>query len=287
MDDLLFCNFALVNRIIGVILLVLVWITAGTTQVTAQDALADTLRVETESVANPFDVNHIPIRKNQANNTSQNLSFSDQIERHFSLIVIIGLLTLLSIIVLRQRDLFNAILRSLIREYALTDLWRNEQKGLSVNLLASYFFGLSSVALFLTLAIEIPSGDTYWQTYGMILMCLLGYFALKHLVLNILRRVYSIASQVEFYNSQIVSVNIVIGGVLFLLSIFMSFGPDIVLSILRIIGFIIISLGIVFQIGRTVFHVLLGMIRHPFPYFVYLCALEISPLMIIWSFFSS
>ena len=278
------------SRILGIILLALLgvgWSTLAYSQATVVDPATDSLSVQAEDITNPFDVNHIPIRKNQANVNTENLSFSGQVERHFALIVIIGLLTLLSVIALRQRDLLGAIIRSLVREYALVDFWRTESRGLSVSILASYFFGLASFAFFLTLAIDLSPDQTYWRTYGLILLGLLGYFALKHLALNILSRVYSVSSQVEFYNSLIVTINIFTGGILFFLAIFMSFGPDIIQPSLKTIGWFVVIFGFIYQIGRAALHVISAIIRYPFPYFVYLCALEISPFLIIWRYLTS
>jgi len=257
------------------------------TQAIDLNIASDTIGIEVEDVSNPFDVNHIPIRKNQANIKTENLSFIDQLERHFPLISIIGLLTLLAAIVLSQRDLLGAILRALVRDYALSDFWRKESKGKSFNLLASYFFGIGSMALFLTLVIEMIPGYSNWQMYGLILCSVIGYFLVKHLILYILKQIYSISSQVGYYNAQIVVTNIVIGGALFFLSIFLSFGPDFIQYPLKIIGLILVIIGGVLQIGRVGTHFLSDMIKQPFPYFVYLCALEISPIMIIWSLISS
>lgn len=256
-------------------------------QVIGVESLNDTLSVESEKISNPFDVNHIPIRKNQANANLENLSFQDQLERHFSLISIVGLLILLAVIALRQRDFIGAILRSLLRDYALADFWRNESRGRSINLLAGYFFAIGSLALFLTLVIEPIQGYSAWKMYGLLLASIIGYFVVKHTILYFLKQIYSITAQVDYYTAQIAVTNIALGGVLFFLSVFLSFGPDSIQSPLKIFGFIVIIFALILQLGRTATHLLSDLIKHPFAYFVYLCALELSPILIILGLLSS
>ena len=244
---------------------------------------ADADSVVIEEVVNPFNVDHIPIRKNQIDQVGEKITGKQQLEKHYSLIVIVGLLSFLAAIVTLQRDFFTNIFLSIIKQSNLTELWRNYSGSLVVTL--SHLFGLGAISLFCSLALSfLASGYSQWQLFGLIFGGFIAYYVLKFVALRLLDALFTTDGVVTYYISHITVTNIFLGVILLITSIFMAFGPETLVVLLKYLGGIALIVGVLFKLGRTIFQANMSMLERPFQYFIYLCTLEIAPLLLLWRF---
>ena len=156
-------------------------------------------------------------RQDQVN--SEQITGKDQVEKHFPLIVIVGMLSLLAAIVTMRRDFLGSVFIASLRQSNLVDLWRTQSRGRSPIIILAYLFGLGAISFFVSLVIWPVAAYTRWQLFGLILAGIIAYYVLKFLILTILRTVYSVEEPVRHYQSQIVVINILLGILLFGLSI--------------------------------------------------------------------
>ena len=158
----------------------------------------DTDTVLTEEIINPFDVDHIPIRKNQIDQVGEKITGRQQLEKHYSLIVIVGLLSFLAAIVSLQRDFFTTIFLSIVKQSNLTELWRNY--GGSLVVMLSHLFGLGAISLFSSLSISfLAIGYSQWQLFGLIYGGFIAYYVVKFATLRLLEELFTTDGVVTYY----------------------------------------------------------------------------------------
>lgn len=267
-------------------ILILFWVLLGAVCLKGQSELlnpADTSSVSTEEAINPFDVDHIPIRKNQIDQGGKEITGKEQVEKHFALIVIVGLLSFLAAIVTLQRDFFGSIFLSIIRQTSLSDLWRDQGRGKSLVIRLAHLFGLGSISLFCCLVLfSTVEGYTQWQLFAAIFGGFVGYYIVKFIALGLIEAIFTTHSSVAHYISHITITNIFLGVVLLITSIFMAFGPETLVVLLKYFGGIALIIGVLFKLGRTTGQISRSILERPFQYFIYLCTLEIAPLLLLW-----
>jgi hypothetical protein len=265
---------------------ILSWLVLGAVCLSGQSEslnIADTTSVNIEESINPFDVDHIPIRKNQIDQGGEEITGRQQVEKHFALIIIVGLLSFLATIVTLQRDFFTLIFLSTLKQTSLTDLWRDQGRGKSLVIRLAHLFGLGAISLFCCLALSsVDSGYTQWQLFACIFGGFVGYYIVKFIVLRLLESIFTTNNSVIHYISQITITNIFLGVILLITSIFMAFGPETLVVLLKYFGGVALVAGVIFKLVRTTFQISRGLQERPFQYFIYLCTLEIAPLLLLW-----
>ncbi len=241
--------------------------------------------VQEAQANNPFEVTHIPLRKNQIQNSTEISDNSDHLlVHHFPLVTILGLLILLAVILTRKRDLIPGVFSAAFRDYALIDFMKEEQGGRSINLILTHGFALLAAAFFLTLILKSSLALNPWLLFGYLSLGLVGWYIVKFFLLNTLNQIFSVDQEVTYYRFQILLWNILLGIVLFILSVFIAYSPE---SIANKLVYLALGFGVLLwlmKLGKVGLNTLAVFFRQPFQYFLYLCAFEIAPILMLVRF---
>lgn len=234
---------------------------------------------------NPFEVNHIPIRKNQiARGSKKDIDSKPFHTEHFPLIVIITLLIFLAGILSKQRDILNIIVSAAVRDYALTDFLKAENDGKSTIVRLSGVFAILSAGLFITLTCSQYTSMTVWSMFAYVVGGIFIWYITKDIILSILKYAFSVKSLVNFYLAQIKVWNIIMGIALLFFSIFIAYGPTAISNTFVYLGLGVIGFCSLAKLFKVLTYSIASIFNQPLQFFIYLCAFEISPIIMLVRF---
>ncbi len=234
---------------------------------------------------NPFEVNHIPIRKNQL--VDKSITDSDEtpldfFRKHLGLWAIILMVALIAIALGINRDIIGKKFRALINDNHLLIFHRDEREGLSpasLLLVCNCIFNFS----LLVLSAQTEASQQTFLNFILLFLVMAGLYVLKYCLLSFIKWVYpSLKKIINFYLTLSISILGMIGIVLTIFNFFIHYGPDFIRTVFLVTALIIISLSYVFRYGRTILSHTYLFSNNVFFFLLYLCATEIAPVIIIY-----
>ena len=241
--------------------------------------------------ANPFEVSHIPIRTSQlrekADAFSQESSSSEapkgQAPASTTFVFWLSLLAgvLLAIVINIRRTTIVRLAKSLLNENILKSNYREERHGLSgyyLLLYTIYFITASIFMYLLVIRFEVPKG---FQTYLMCFGAVVAAYLTKHIILRVIGLTYPVAKESSLYSFTIETFNIFIGLVLLPLNLIIAFGP---IEFSQIFLYITLGVLLILLLLRSFRGLLIStsyLQKHIFHFFLYLCAVEMVPLLLL------
>jgi len=114
-----------------------------------------------------------------------------------------------------------------------------------------------------------------------------GLFFLKHLVINILGWVFPIQKETSIYSMTITVFGIILSIVLFVSNIVIAYAPPQIIPIAISLSFVIIGIVYFFRSIRGLSIASKFLNHNKFHFFIYLCAVEIAPVLILWKLATS
>ncbi len=205
--------------------------------------------------------------------------------RRFLFVSILIMFIVLTLIVTIFRILIEKIWKAFINDNLLNQLHREQSSGLAVAYLVLYLLFFINGGLFAFLAarhfgIAVSTSNLY-----SLLLCMggiAGFMLAKHFVLWLVGFVFPIGKEVDAYQFTIMIFNIVIGLILVPVVLIIAYAPPsitglVVFGALGLLGLIYLFLGL-----RGLFIGNRFMADNKFHFLLYLCAVEIAPLLVIY-----
>jgi len=239
---------------------------------------------------NPFTVSHIPIRKNQYEQIEQLKIRDSSAEESISisylpLWVIAFSMSLLALVLVRRKHHIISLVRSLFNVNLMRLMANEENNGLSISYLSGYLLFLINLALFIFLVGDKTFANGIQWGYFMIFISVLIFFLGKHLLLSLFGNLYEFEKEAILYGFTIVSLYNILGLFFLSFNILLLFGPD---SWIRPIAIVGIGVFLMFLISRYYKGLYIGrkyLNKNFFHFFLYFCAFELSPWVVLYSLF--
>lgn len=162
---------------------------------------------------------------------------------------------------------------------------QREQAGfLKIESLANYLLFIASMGTFLFLAVDILQADNPFNSFGMLLLFLVGValvYALKHLQLKVLSAILPCEQEIESYNFVVFNTNKALGFILLPLLFLVAYVPS--GAQITAFYFAVILLGLIYMYRTLKGLAAAGslILFRKFHFIVYLCAVEIAPMLIL------
>ncbi len=240
-----------------------------------------------DETTNPFEVSHIPIRKNQA---VKAISLGEEPKTKMSRkdistispLSIIAISTLvLGIILFYYRGILGDILQSLMNMNYMSSFM-----GKSLGAYLSYFFGLYlifilNLGLFIVLSFKTitPANPSLPLIY--IILGILAIYLLRHLFLLVFGWIFELEGEAGTFSFLIALLNISIGLALIPINLFIAFSPLELAKALVFIGMFVIIMLVLLRYFRGALVSSRRIGSSPFQFFLYFCSFEIAPVLII------
>ena len=162
---------------------------------------------------------------------------------------------------------------------------QREQAGfLKIESLASYLLFVASMGTFLFLMVDILQPDNPFNSFGMLLLFILGVacvYALKHLQLKVLSFVLPCHQEIEAYNFIIFSTNKALGFILLPLLFLVAYVPSGAQYTAFYASIILLGLIYMYRTLKGLAAAASLILFRKFHFIVYLCAVEIAPMLIL------
>jgi hypothetical protein len=238
---------------------------------------------QTKQEVNPFDVNHVPLRKSQFEKRKEKLDTEIKATHKSNGFLIWFLLfscALLAILINTRSKTLAFIPQTLYNENILKLIHREESGKYSS------FFVIMYVIYIINISIAVYLITSYYTDFKGIdnLAIILGSMTLvyvaKHFLLNVFGYIFDISKSTSLYNFTIIVFNSVIGLFLLPVNFITAFVPDDYKHIGIIASIIVVCLLLFLRYLRGFFIAAEYIFGRMLQFFIYLCTFEVAPIVI-------
>ena len=194
------------------------------------------------------------------------------------------ILLILTILVTLFRSHLGRSYRAFLNDNLLSQLQRERATVGGLPYYLFYIFFMLGGGLFIFLVVKeyglIPNKNH--QTY--LLLCvgfIAGFFLFKHLLLGIISYIFPVSKEVSLYNMTIIVFSIMIGLLLVPVNLLLSFGSDVISQGTIYTAFAGILFIYAFQTLRSIFIANKFLLFHKFHFLLYICTVEVVPIVIL------
>ncbi|MFZ1705582.1 MAG: DUF4271 domain-containing protein [Saprospiraceae bacterium] len=241
-------------------------------------------------VVNPFDVDHIPLRKTKTSSSSEflgankNQIVSEKPNNNFIFWVLLLVAALLAIVINVNITTLRLIFRSVFNLNLFKLFHREEGTHLSLTQGFLYLIFIVNVTLALFLWIKIDSPVLSIIDWLNLFYLLTAVYFVKHILIFVLGNIFNIQKSTSLYNFSIFSYHALAGILLMPLNLIAAFSPNYIAIPIIYLSLIIICFIVIFKVLRGLIISLDFWSNRFLQFFIYLCAFEILPVMILVKF---
>jgi hypothetical protein len=252
-----------------------------------------------DSSANPFDI----LRGAKATIDSATLAANQQLEnplsaapsllnkqtysKNFLFWIFLLTLILMAFVVSNARTAVQNAYQALLSDNALRQIHRDQVGWGNFGQLALYGLFWLNLGLFVFLMYYRYVGQSPFGQFATFLLCVGGVslvFLIKHTILFIIANVFPIAKEIKLYNYIIITGGIFLSLALLPLNIFIAYSPESLKEVFTYSAFGIIGLVYLVRSLRSLSVASPFLMTDQFHFLLYLCAVEIAPIMILVKF---
>ncbi|TVQ45163.1 MAG: DUF4271 domain-containing protein [Saprospirales bacterium] len=193
----------------------------------------------------------------------------------------------LALIIAADRSVLNKLYRSLINDNFLSFFMREQKSGTSLQLFFLHSFFIINLGLLAYFVLHdliyIDKEIKLWQC----IVFIGGIYLVRHVFMTYLNLFAKAEKEINRFYFTIIIFNIFVGLLIFPLNAFAAFAPDIISNTAIYISLVLV---ILFYITRQLRGLFIGskfLIDHQFHFFIYLCTVEIAPILVLGKFFTS
>ena len=236
------------------------------------------------STGNPFDI-HQNDREMVAENvqplSNQKKSMSKERTNIIVLVYVLSMLVILTLAISMNRKRFKSMIKATINSNQLRTLYRDTKvwtNGQSVLLYIFFFLNISfAIWIWSVHSSNVPEGNLFY-----IGLFILSVYLVRHICMWLLANIYPVGPEVDMHNYSIALHNKILGIAVLPIILAIEFLPSEFQPTMTICFLAIIGIIYMLRQGKSL---LLGLgMRglNPFYFFIYLCAVEIAPILVIY-----
>lgn len=247
---------------------------------------------EAKGPRNPFDLVPEPVQPVTAPNPVEapvqliNPEEVPEVDTYhqFLFAVLITVLLLMAFLFILFRSFVSRAYRAFVNDNLLSQIQRDQGFIPSLPYLLFYLLFFINLGFFLFLFckyFDLPVGKTDAASLLILTAAVAGLFLAKHLLLAIVEGIFPVQKEIRQYNFTIVIFSIMIGLVMVPLNLLIAYGPEEMLPTLFRVTLGIIGLIYLYRTLRGIFIANRFLALHQFHFLLYICTVEIAPVMVI------
>lgn len=249
-----------------------------------QDSITnENAKDDATDIANPFEVDHVPIRKSAIAKRTEKLQSQAESTHSSNGFIFWFLLfgcAILAIVMNMKVKALGLISKSIFNENMLKLFQREESMKFSPYLFLLYLIYCINLAAFVYLTSDFFGGPRGILIFIYALIGIIGIYLVRHVSLNLLGDIFSLTKNTQLYGFSIMIFNQFAGLVLIPLNFLLAFGPSGIKEIILWSTIIILCILLLLRTVRGIFIVSEYLTDRFFQIFIYLCAFEIAPMMV-------
>ena len=203
--------------------------------------------------------------------------------QNFLFVALIILLLLLTILITLNRGLLANIYKAIFSDTYLKLVYRIQHSSQMLSYILLYLFFFLNTGLFLFLVLKYLKINPLKNDILLYLACvgvIISMFLTKHIVVALIGQIFPVKKEASYYNFMIIAFNIFFGIAMLPLNGLISFTGQNVAYTCLVIGVLAILMYAIRQF-RAMLMAGNFISDQKFHFFVYLCTVEIAPILII------
>ncbi len=244
------------------------------------------------SETNPFEVSHIPLRKNQqvvVNNEQipvakrkKQSGTSSELENYIPLSVCGASAFLLGLLLFYNRSLAAEIIQAIMNFNYMQSFRAKMTTSLLPQSACLYLIFFANMALFIMLCYRnFSSSDFKIQIFLLMGLVALVYLG-RHLLLRVFGWIFELNSEAGSFSFVIALINFALGIVLIPINLFIAFAPANLSKVVVFIGLLLVLMFLIFRYFRGLLIANKHIFNSTFQFFLYFCTFEIAPVLILF-----
>ncbi len=245
--------------------------------------------------SNPFD-----ITQTSSSGTSRPANFTPQFQveqskkplsvkeknvlyQRFLFVTIVTMMVILTLVVTIFRIFIAKIWQAFLNDNILSQLLREQGAEANVGYFILYLVFFINAGIFTFLALKYFNLKIAGSNISTLFLCIggiAGFYLFKHLLLSIVQFVFPIEKEVSRYNFTITVFNIMMGIFLTPLILFIAYASEGISGLVIKLTIALLLATILFRGLRGLFIANRFFAWHKFHFFLYLCAVELAPLLV-------
>lgn len=248
--------------------------------------------------SNPFEVDHIPIRKNQIADKKVNSSVSyperssqpslkisnKDVQVIVPLVVLLLSALMMGFVVFNNKRFLGNIRQAIVNRNYMSSFKGKIGKNFLPQFGVMYLVFVLNLALFIYLVFHQSIQMTPMKTIGLTVIGLILLYLGRHLFMSLFGWIFELETETSAYSFVIAIVNVCIGIFLIPINLLLAFGPELLGKPLILLAFGIIVLFLTFRYFRGALISSKYILNRFFQFFLYFCTFEIVPVLIILYF---
>ena len=199
----------------------------------------------------------------------------------FLFLMLIAATILTTLTISSNKSVVNNILRAVLNDNYLNLIYREQKKLGAFHYYILYFVFVVNAGLFLYFLLSrmvfVPTTPLLWKCVLLIAVA----YAIRHIFMSYLANVYPFKKELEQYSFTILIFNVFLGVVLLPINVFIAFSPPAISTFFLYAGLIFALIVYVFRQLRGVFIGSRLLFNNKFYFLLYLCAVEIAPVLLL------
>ena len=206
-------------------------------------------------------------------------------DSNFRFWMIIVMLILLAVATSMYRNQIMRSFRAFSNENVMRMLHRDKGTIAYLPYYVLYLLFIINAGIYVYLLahyLKVNIAESHLKTLGYTIAVVAFIFFLKHTALRFIGAIFPVNKEASLYNMTITIFGIVLGTLIVLANLFIAYGPSSLQKVFVVGSFILIGGVYFFRSirGLSIGSKFLGF--HKFHFFIYLCTLEIAPVLILW-----
>ena len=277
----------------------------GTDTLAGKDTSVNNYTIKNDSIdlsnSNPFDIDRNKIDSLSEFNTGENKAVSYRIpvdskslkkafsgnSSTFLLWVFMFILIIVAILTSMNREAVIKIIKSSWFNNMMNLLYRNFGNKDVILYSFLYVSFTMNLAIFIYLLMRNKFDLNGFSLFMYLLLAVILIYAVKHGAIALFERVFTTLKGIRIYNFSIMIFNIILGILLIPINSFAAFSTPVIASVFIDIGLVFIAVIFIFRLFRGFLSTYNYFVISIFHFFIYLCAFEILPLLILYKLFSN
>lgn len=271
----------------------------GKTTITMpKDSVTTAPKIDSTQIAtgNPFDI--VAPKANNDHDAIKNVVKEivvqpvepSKMPQRFLFGLVLGILLLLTVLVSISRNLLSKIYQSFFNDVILKTLYR-ERSSLTTSIYISlYAMFILNLGVFFYLCLR-HYGYIFNNSDALTLLYCIGGTAIlfigKHLMLGTLSSVFPISKEIDTYSFILVVFGILVGLMLAPINVFFAYSDNETAAYVSKIMLIVLAVIYILSALRSLFLVRNYILLHFFHFLLYLCSVEVIPLLILYKIINS
>jgi hypothetical protein len=204
--------------------------------------------------------------------------------RRFLFVTILVMLIVLTLVVTIFRILIEKIWKAFINDNLLNQLQREQGSGLTLAYVILYLLFFLNAGIFSFLAARhfgLTLSDSSMVALFICIGAIAGFFLTKHLILQLISSIFPVGKEAGSYQFTILIFNITLGFFLVPLVLFIAYAPQDMSGYVIKGTFVLLALTYLFLSLRGLFIANRFLAWYKFHFLLYLCTVELAPLLVI------